>query len=78
MFKAIKRTLQNFATDIARESAAWKILCTTCGHQKSLLAAGGIRYKASGEVHTMGFCTKCNGLRRLKIYRPPKAPNPSD
>lgn len=79
MFKAIKRTLQALATDIARESAAWKIRCTTCGHQRSLQAAGGIRYKAFGETHTLAFCSKCKSLRIVKIYRPPpSASNPSE
>lgn len=75
MFKAITHAFQNLGADIARESAEWKIRCTTCGREKSLLAAGGVRYKAAGEKHTPGFCSRCGGFRMLRIYRPPK-PSP--
>ncbi|MEJ2815415.1 MULTISPECIES: hypothetical protein [unclassified Caulobacter] len=74
MFKAIARAFRNLGDDIARESAEWKMRCTVCGREKSLLAAGGIRYKAAGEKHTLGFCSRCGALRMLKIYRPAKSP----
>ncbi len=74
MFKAIARAFRNLGDDIARESAAWRIRCTVCGREKSLRSVGGVRYKAAGEKHTLGFCSRCGGLRMLKIYRPATSP----
>ena len=55
------------------ESKAWKIRCCTCGAEKSVWDAGGIRYKArSTGKYTMIRCPKCGCLRRAEVYRAAK------
>ena len=63
-----------FLSGLWRESAEWLIRCDTCGREKSLLSAGGVRWKARGLVHTMGWCRGCGGLRAMTIHHPTRAP----
>ncbi len=70
MFNFIRKSVGNLVEDIASQSREWKIQCTKCGRQKSLASVGGVRYGAAGTKYTLGTCSKCNGLRILKIYRP--------
>lgn len=70
MFDFIRKGVEKLGEDMLRQSREWKIRCTKCGHQKSLAAAGGIRYGAAGTTYTLGTCSKCGGFRVLKIYKP--------
>jgi len=58
MFDIIRKRVEKLGEDMLRPSREWKIRCTKCGHQKSLAAAGGIRYGAAGTVYALGTCSK--------------------
>ncbi|WP_454759102.1 hypothetical protein [Caulobacter segnis] len=55
-------------TDAA--APGWKIQCVSCGHQKSLAEAGGVRVGGAGTSYTLGRCSQCRGFRILKVHRP--------
>lgn len=74
LLKILMAPFRRLGADIERESREWRIRCTHCGHDRSVWAAGGIRYKASGVKHTVGFCSRCGRMRILRIYHPLKAP----
>lgn len=52
-----------------RESRAWKVQCTNCGHERSIWEMGGIRYKAYGEKRLYRHCTNCGQRNWLKVYK---------
>lgn len=64
---------RRLGADIERDSREWMIRCTHCGHERSVWSAGGIRYKAFGVKHTVGFCSRCGQMRILKIYHPARS-----
>lgn len=72
MFGKMRKALGGFAERVARESDAWKILCTSCGRQRSLASVGGVRYGGLGTRYTLGACSRCGGFRMLRIYKPEK------
>lgn len=57
------------------ESAApgWKIQCVSCGSQKSLASAGGVRIGGAGTSFTLGRCSHCKGFRIMRIHRPSRS-----
>lgn len=72
MFDKIRKAFGAVVDDLVSESNAWKIQCPTCGRQRSLASAGGIRYGAFGTSYTLGTCSQCGGFRMLRIYKPRK------
>lgn len=76
MFQAIRRFFDGIREDVRKESREWRLRCGSCGAERSLAAAGGIRWKAYGVANTVGFCSRCGDLRPMKIYHPVKAPLP--
>lgn len=56
------------AEAMERESRAWKIRCCTCGAEKSIWDAGGIRYKAASKgKFILARCANCGCLRRSEV-----------
>lgn len=74
MLRGIRAFFRKIGDDIARESKAWRIRCDSCGRERSVSAAGGVRYKAFGRKHTMGHCARCGTMRTMTIYHPVKSP----
>lgn len=74
MFDKMRAALGKVGEAVAKESSAWKIQCTTCGRQRSLASVGGIRYGASGTKFTLGLCSRCGGLRIMRIYKSERSP----
>ena len=57
--------------EVERETRKWVIECKTCGANKNLWEAGGMRYKAYGNRTVLGRCAGCGDkLRSMKIYMP--------
>lgn len=54
---------------LAKEPGGWKIQCTTCSRRRPLGSVGGVRYGASGTKFTLGICSRCRGLRIMRIYK---------
>ena len=67
--KLIAMISPNLAARVEAESRQWMMQCPTCGHERSVWEAGGIRYKASGTVRRLGRCPNCQQLRMLRVYR---------
>jgi hypothetical protein len=67
--KLITRASPALAARMESESRTWMMQCPTCGHERSVWDAGGIRYKASGTVWRLGRCSNCQKLGMLRIYR---------
>ncbi|WP_296595417.1 hypothetical protein [Phenylobacterium sp.] len=71
---AIGSFFRRLGADLVRESGEWRIRCDACGRERSLRSAGGIRWKAYGVKHTVGFCRACGVMRPATIYHPTKSP----
>ena len=67
--KLIKTVSPSLAAKVEADSRRWMMQCPSCGHEKSVWDAGGIRYKARGTVRRLGRCSNCQQLRMLRIYR---------
>lgn len=66
--------LRRWRDEAGRQSAEWQIRCTTCGHQRSVADAGGVRYGAWGKKFAAGHCTQCGQRRRFVIHHPTRGP----
>jgi DNA-directed RNA polymerase subunit RPC12/RpoP len=50
---------KTWAEDMRRDSLRWHIICTDCGHKRSIWEIGGIRWKAVGNSRTYFRCVQC-------------------
>lgn len=58
---------RRWAAAIEAESRAWVMRCP-CGHETSVWAAGGVRFKAAGQPTRLARCPRC-GLTLHKLYK---------
>ena len=66
----------SWGRSMQRDSQAWKMRCTTCGHLRSIWDAGGIRWKAYSVGKRMYLkCEQCNCMRVMAIEYLPDAPS---
>lgn len=61
-----------WAESAEEESREWMITCS-CGHQRSVWDAGGIRWKAAGNPKRYGTCSVCGTTGWMTIIRVGKA-----
>ncbi len=60
---------RRWAEAMRAESESWMLVCTSCGHERSVWDAGGIRWKARSVGKRMAQrCPGCgkNGWARLE------------
>lgn len=61
---------KKWATQMEAESREWMLRCDSCGREKSVWDAGGIRFKAKGRPRRPSvWCSQCNKRTSLQIYR---------
>jgi len=58
----------SWAEDMQAESRSWMIRCT-CGYEKSVWDAGGIRWKARGTPRRFRRCPNCGQTTWHMVYR---------
>lgn len=59
---------RNWAEDMRAESQQWMLRCT-CGHEQSVWALGGIRWKAAGNPRRLMRCPACRQTTWHTVYR---------
>lgn len=57
------------AASMEAESREWMMRCRTCGWERSVWDAGGLRWKAKGKPRTRMRCLQCNKNRWADVYR---------
>jgi hypothetical protein len=57
-----------WAEDMRRESLDWMLRCT-CGFERSIWEAGGVRWKAKGNPRRLGLCPQCGQRTWHTVYR---------
>lgn len=62
---------KRWAEDMERDSRRWMLRCRTCGLERSVWDAGGIRWKASGKPTTATYCPTCGQNRLHDLYKTP-------
>lgn len=68
--KLLTRVLPGkMAEDMEAESRSWMMRCPTCGKEKSVWEAGGIRWKAAGNPSRFYFCRECGKGGMTTLYR---------
>lgn len=60
---------EKWAASMESESRTWIMRCSSCGLERSVWEAGGIRWKAAGTVRRYLFCPKCGVSRWHTIYK---------
>ena len=58
-----------WAASLESESRTWIMRCSSCGLERSVWEAGGIRWKAAGTARRYLFCPKCGGSHWYTIYK---------
>lgn len=56
------------------ESRAWMCRCNSCGFERSVWEAGGVRFKAYGNKLEYHSCPRCNKGRWFVLHHPQRAP----
>lgn len=59
---------KKWAESMEAESRAWMARCS-CGFERSLWEAGGIRWKAAGKAHCYLSCPQCGQSRWHTLYK---------
>ncbi len=68
LLKAVQPT--RVADSMEAESRQWKIRCCTCGAERSVWDAGGVRSgAASAGKRTLIWCSRCSPFRRAAVVR---------
>jgi hypothetical protein len=57
------------AASMQAESREWMMRCRTCGWERSVWDAGGLRWKAKGTPRTRMRCLQCSKNRWADVYR---------
>ena len=70
----LKIAPEKMAASMEAESREWMMRCRTCGWERSVWDAGGLRYKAMGKPRTVMHCERCDRSRWAEIYRKRDAP----
>ena len=60
---------KKWAASLESESRAWIIRCSSCGMERSIWEAGGIRWKAAGTERRYLSCPKCGRRQWHTIYK---------
>lgn len=60
---------KKWAASLESESRTWIMRCSSCGLERSVWEAGGIRWKAAGSVRRYLFCPKCGRSQWHAIYK---------
>ena len=60
---------KEWAASIESESRTWILRCSSCGLERSVWEAGGIRWKAAGTARRYLFCPKCGSSQWHTIYK---------
>lgn len=64
---------RSWAAAMEAESKTWLVRCLNCGHERSVWAMGGVRWKASGTSRVHVRCPNCGARGWHTIYRPDDA-----
>ena len=66
--------LQSWKEAAIQESKEWICRCLTCGYERSVWEAGGVRYKGYGNKRELQLCPKCDTNRWFILYHPTRSP----
>jgi hypothetical protein len=65
----LKIVPDRMAVSMEAESREWMTGCRTCGWERSVWDAGGLRWKAKGKSRTRMSCLQCNKNRWAEVSR---------
>lgn len=60
---------EKWTANLEAESRTWIMRCSSCGLERSVWEAGGIRWKAAGTARRYLFCPKCGRSQWHTIYQ---------
>lgn len=61
---------KSWAQDMEADSRKWMLKCNTCGHERSVWDAGGIRWKAISKGKVVGvICPQCRQLKSHAMFK---------
>jgi hypothetical protein len=65
----LKIVPDRMAASMEAESRESMMRCRTCGWERSVWGAGGLRWKAKGKPRTRMRCLRCNKNRWADVHR---------
>jgi hypothetical protein len=65
---------RRWADEMEAESRSWMLRCGTCGLERSVWEAGGVRWKAAGRPSRLSRCPQCGRATWHTLHRAQSEP----